>query len=220
MCTVCSANTHLPADVCFTALPYCTGQHLKNISEATSSKRKTCQIILRAWITKPKAACQPAGVTQASSAGQGMRGCTGCNVQWQSECRTSTARLQELISLPEQNQWAQSHNVLPYLGRGKQRRKNKIRNHMTTKTAARPTMLHESSGRKGKCLTQSYSVRLHTITSMVYHFNSIHTEPAADRTFVFRCSELFKSRVYTTTDGHNPKIHHICAQIIFSLWLL
>lgn len=37
---------------------------------------------------------------------------------------------------------------------------------------------------------------------------------------LFSDVQLFKPRVYTTTDGHNPKIHHICAQIIFSLWFL
>lgn len=104
----------------------------------------------------------------------------------------------------------------------KQRGEKKI-NHTATKMQLTPVLRMKPLVEKGtttNTLPQSSALRHRATPPTEHHFKSIHVESAADRTFVFRCSELFKPQASTTTDGHNSKIHHICAQIIFSLWLL
>lgn len=103
-----------------------------------------------------------------------------------------------------------------WAGRKRRGEKNKSHSH---RNAAHPSASHETSGRKGNHHEYLDSALRHGATPHGAPFQ-IHVESTADRTFVFRCSELFKPRASTTTDGHNSKIHHICAQIIFSLWLL
>lgn len=114
------------------------------------------------------------------------------------------------------------YQILGYLGR-EEAKGGKKTNHTATKMQLTPALRMKPLVEKGTTTntwTQSSALRHGAAPPTEHHFKSIHVESTADRTFVFRCSELFKPRASTTTDGHNSKIHHICAQIIFSLWLL